>query len=78
MASVVLETYQNGVSWSEKAILASLGLISSLVAVFQQTYFLLDLHNRHYYGLRQRLALTLTSSKPIRGTRIRRRSELEI
>ena len=54
------------------AISALLGLISSLVAVFQQTYLLLDLHNRHYYRLRQRLALALASSKPIRGTRINR------
>ena len=52
---------------ARKAILALLSHISSLVAFFQQTYFLLDLHNRHYYGLRQRLALTLASSKPIRA-----------
>ena len=63
-----------------KAILAFLSHNSSLVAVFQQTYFLLDLHNRNYYRLRQRLALTLVSSKPIRGTRISmaRRFESEI
>ena len=65
---------------ARKAILALLRHISSLVAVFQQTYFLLDLHNRHYYRLRQRLALTLASSKPIHGTRISiaKRSESEI
>ena len=55
-----------------KAILALLGLISSLISVFQQTYLFLDLHNHHYYRLRQRLGLTFASSKPICGTRISR------
>ena len=32
-----------------KAILALLGLISSLIVFLLQTYLLLDLHNRHYY-----------------------------
>ena len=57
---------------AEKAILMLLGLISSNIAVFQQTCLLLDLPNRHDYRLRQRLALTLGYSKQIRGTHISR------
>ena len=55
---------------ARKTISALLGLISSLIAVFQQTYLLLDLHSRHYYRMRQRLALTFASSKPIQSIRI--------
>ena len=47
MALVVLETYQNGVSWSEKGYLSLLGLISSIISVIQQTYLLLDQIIRH-------------------------------
>ena len=57
---------------AEKATLALLGLISSNIAVYQQTCLLLDLRNRHDYQLQQRLALTLGSSKRIRGTHISR------
>ena len=55
-----------------RTISVLLGLISGLLTAFQQTYLLLDLHSRHYYRMRRRLALTFVSSKSIRSTRISR------